>query len=280
MKTIGIIGLGYVGSAVAASYSNQKILVNDIKDPVGSASYETMMSQCSAIFVCVPTDSGLDGACDTSILENVLHTLQGYGGIIIGKCTAPPQVYVRLQDTLQINLAHVPEFLTQARAGYDYINPHKIVVGCEEKLRSKVTEILMLSDINFNKVNIEYCDIACASLFKYFANSMLAVKVVLNNEFAELATKLGVDWESITRIAFKDSRLGHTHWAVPGPDNQKGFGGSCFPKDTAALVNIAVLHDVELSVLSTALLTNKALRNKKSHELPQDKEVLNPLNEK
>jgi len=259
---IGIIGLGYVGSAVAASYADDKILFNDpVKHPASSVSYETMMKKCRVIFVCVPTPQSEDGTCDSSILESVLHGLEGYDGLVICKCTAPPNLYKQLEKELDLKLVHVPEFLTQARAKYDYVNPHKIVVGCKKKLRDEVADVLMASAVNFDRVNIEYCDIATASFFKYFANNMLAIKVVLNNEFSVLATALGVDWADVTSIASTDSRLGNTHWSVPGPDGQVGFGGACFPKDTEAFATLAKPHNVKLSVLKAAILANKLMRD-------------------
>jgi UDPglucose 6-dehydrogenase len=262
MKHIGIIGFGYVGGAVASSYANERILINDpYKYPDTSISYETLMKKCRAIFVCVPTPQSDDGTCNTSILESVLQGLVGYDGLVICKCTAPPNVYTRLEAESGLKLAHVPEFLTQARAKYDYVNPHKIVVGCKKKLREEVAEVLMASAINFDRVNIEYCDIATASFFKYFANNMLAIKVVLNNEFSVLASAMDVKWEEVARIAATDSRLGNTHWAVPGPDGQAGFGGACFPKDTAAFATMAKPYNIPLSVLDAAIQANKLMRD-------------------
>ena len=259
---IGIIGLGFVGKAVANSYANDNVLYNDpIVHPASSVSYATMMKKCRAIFVCVPTPESEDGTCNISIMTSVLNGLKGYDGLVICKCTAPPDVYKQLEHDLDLKLVHVPEFLTQARANDDYINPHKIVVGCKKKLREEVADVLMASAVNFDRVNIEYCDIATASFFKYFANNMLAIKVVLNNEFSVLATALDVKWDEVARIASTDSRLGNTHWAVPGPDGQVGFGGACFPKDTEAFARLAVPHNVKLSVLNAAILANKLMRD-------------------
>ena len=259
---IGIIGLGFVGKAVANSYANDNVLYNDpIVHPASSVSYATMMKKCRVIFVCVPTPQSEDGTCDSSILESVLHGLKGYDGLVICKCTAPPNLYKQLEKESDLKLVHVPEFLTQARANDDYINPHKIVVGCKKKLREEVADVIMASAVNFDRDNIEYCDIATASFFKYFANNMLAIKVVLNNEFSVLAGVMGVKWEDIASIASTDSRLGDTHWSVPGPDGQVGFGGACFPKDTEAFAKLAKPHNVKLSVLNAAILANKLMRD-------------------
>ena len=192
--SIGIVGLGYVGTAVASSYPNHEILINDPKHPKLSIDVKVLKFRCSAIFVCVPTPSMPSGECDTSILESVIESLNGYKGIVICKSTAPPLSYKKLERKYDLKLAHVQEFLTQSRAVYDYLNPHKILVGCKKKLRKSVTEILTRSAINFEKVKIEYCSIAEASFFKYMANNLLAIKVVVNNEFYDLASSMGLDW--------------------------------------------------------------------------------------
>lgn len=257
--TIGIIGHGYVGSAVANSYVDETVLINDPK-MVDSVSVEDLMSACRAIFVCVPTPTDSSGACDVSILVSVLQHLQGYDGVVISKSTAPPMTYRRLERTLDIRLAHVPEFLTQARAKFDYLNPHKIVVGCERYLQPIVADVLMCSAINFDRLQIEYCDIAAASFFKYMTNNMLAAKVILNNELCQLAQSMGLDWTSISKLGRTDHRLGTSHWAVPGPDGQLGFGGACFPKDTEAFQHIASEQGVDLPLLKSVIEINRHYR--------------------
>jgi UDPglucose 6-dehydrogenase len=258
---VGIIGYGYVGSAVAASYPDDKILINDPRYRLKSKSIKKLKEKCQAIFVCVPTPQSDTGECDTSILEGVMAKLEGYEGIVIAKSTASPQVYADLEQNYDLKLAHVPEFLTQARAKFDYVNPHKIVVGCREEIRQQVADVIMTSAVNFERVNIEYCTIQEASFFKYLANTQLAIKVVVNNEYSQLAEHLGVNWDSVVNIARTDYRLGATHWAVPGPDGQRGFGGACFPKDTAALSYIAEQHDVVVDILDTAIAKNKTYRD-------------------
>ena len=255
---IGIIGYGYVGSAVAASYPNGEILINDPQHP--SSTVDELKEQCRAIFVCVPTPQSDSGECDTSILESVITNLDGYKGVVIAKSTASPGVYADLESKHNIKLSHVPEFLTQARAKFDYVNPHKIVVGCREEIRQQVADVLMNSAVNFDRVDIEYCSIQEASFFKYLANTQLAIKVIVNNEYADLARQLGVKWERVVDIARTDYRLGATHWAVPGPDGARGFGGACFPKDTAALAHIAKENGVVLNVLTAAIDKNKTYR--------------------
>jgi UDPglucose 6-dehydrogenase len=257
---VGIIGYGYVGSAVAASYPDDKIMINDPKYKLKSKSIKKLKEKCQAIFVCVPTPQSDTGECDTTILESIITKLSGYEGIVIAKSTASPEVYADLESRYNLKLAHVPEFLTQARAKFDYVNPHKIVVGCREEIRQQVADVIMTSAVNFERVDIEYCTIQEASFFKYLANTQLAIKVVVNNEYADLAKRLGVKWERVVDIARTDYRLGATHWAVPGPDGARGFGGACFPKDTAAMAHIAKENGVVLDVLTTAIDKNKTYR--------------------
>jgi UDPglucose 6-dehydrogenase len=254
---IGIIGHGYVGSAVAASYPGTTILINDPKLGFDSVEVDYLKDQCRAIFVCVPTPQSCTGECDTTILERVLKSLHGYRGMVIAKSTASPLTYKKLEQESGLNLAHVPEFLTQARAKFDYVNPHKIVVGCKQELCNEVTDILMSSAVNFDRVKIEHCTIEEASYFKYMANCMLAMKVIVNNELYDLANKLELDWDRLSDIAKTDSRLGNTHWAVPGSDGERGYGGACFPKDTVALKSIADAVGIKLSMLEQAIEQNK-----------------------
>lgn len=257
---IGIIGFGYVGSAVAASYPHDKILVNDPKYSKKSVDLTQIKNSCSAIFICVPTPSSSAGQCDTSILKSVIAQLAGFAGVVISKSTAPPQVYTELEKSSKLKLAHVPEFLTQSRAKFDYVNPHKILVGCKKKLREEVSDVLMNSEINFDRVQIEYCGIAEASFFKYMANTMLATKVAMCNEFYDLCGSMELDWDRITDVARTDHRLGSTHWAVPGPDGRRGFGGACFPKDTQAVQHMALENSIETHLLDTVISTNQKRR--------------------
>lgn len=258
---IGIVGYGYVGKAVAHSYSVHEILIHDPAYPDISCPLETMLSACTVLFVCVPTPVGHQGQCDASILQSVMAQLQGFSELIICKSTAPPAVYQSLEQLPGVKLAHVPEFLTQARANQDYLNPHKILVGCAPHLCADVAAVIAASDVNFDWVSIEYCSVIEASFFKYMANSMLAMKVSVCNEFHDLATALGLSWSEITRVAKTDTRLGNTHWAVPGPDGLRGYGGDCFPKDTVAMQSIAQQHNISMPVLQSAIRANGQYRD-------------------
>jgi UDPglucose 6-dehydrogenase len=277
---VGIIGHGFVGKAVAGSFENRtdvKVRIHDPAYPNISVSIDKIKEKCEVIFVCVPTNQGEDGSCNTSILETVLEQLLGYDGIVICKSTAPPLMYRQLEHDLGLKLVHAPEFLTAANANYDYLNPVNVVIGGNHKYWDKAAEYI-LPYINYAPKNVEYCSIAEASMFKYVANTMLAMKVIMNNEYATLCEKMNINWETVAGIAEGDSRLGHTHWRVPGTDGKKGFGGACFPKDTAALLNIAEEAGVEMDMLSTATAKNFILRTDLSKPQKTKKSKVEPSN--
>lgn len=258
---IGIIGYGYVGKAVAAAYDPDDILIND---PAldNSVSLTDIKAECGAIFVCVPTPQHTDGSCDASILTCVLEKLRGYTGLVIAKSTALPQIYTELESKYsELKLAHVPEFLTAANAIVDYQFPVKVVIGCRQELRTDVFSAIMTEKITVDMTTVQFCSIAEAAMFKYVANTMLAMKVIINNEYYDICQALGINWDNVAKIAKTDPRLGDTHWAVPGPDGSRGFGGGCFPKDVSALLSLTKFLNTDLSMLEAAVRKNHKLRN-------------------
>jgi UDPglucose 6-dehydrogenase len=257
---IGIIGLGFVGSAIKDSmaYMHQDLVLVDTDPTRASGTYEDLKS-CEGIFVCVPSPQGEDGKCDTTILESVLDQLKDYEGVIISKTTAPPDVYERLGKEY-MNLVHVPEFLTAANAPRDYVNGRFAIVG--GNTRAYMNEALRIIEYSQKKLNrAQFCTLKEASLAKYTINTYLATKVIFMNEMYRLAEKTGAKYNAIADMIQMDLRIGNSHLNVPGPDGSFGFGGMCFPKDTAALLKFAEENDVELSVLKAAVDKNKVLRN-------------------
>jgi UDPglucose 6-dehydrogenase len=261
--TIGIIGLGFVGKAIEDSLEIVAPMV--IIDPAKgyNRTYDDI-KQCSGIFICVPSPQGDDGSCDTSILESVLAELKkvDYTGVIISKCTAPPDVYTRLNE-MYPNLVHSPEFLTAANALIDYISGRFSIIGGKIPAYIREAErIIKLSQPVLEK--IEHCSIGEAALAKYTINSFLATKVVFMNEMYEIAKAAGLDYTNISKLVSLDARIGQSHLKVPGPDGSLGFGGMCFPKDTAALLKYAENNGVNLNVLNAVVKKNTLLRLQES----------------
>jgi nucleotide sugar dehydrogenase len=257
LPKIGIVGLGFVGQAIRESISGYNVVTVDSDASKGSDKFEDLFA-CEGIFICVPSPQSEDGTCDTSILENVLEKLQGYTGVIISKCTAPPDAYKRLND-LYPNLVHVPEFLTAARAKLDYIGGKFAFIGGNVRAYQHEAErIIRITQHSLNKVI--YCTIGEAALAKYTINSFLATKVTFMNEIYMLAQNLGLDYEKVAEMVVCDDRIGNSHMQVPGPEGLFGFGGMCFPKDTSALIKFAEQAGVHVNVVDAAVKKNTLLR--------------------
>ena len=259
LNKIGIIGLGFVGGAVASSFSLSvtDVVIVDTEPAKCFGTYEDLMS-CEGIFVCVPSPSLEDGRCDTSILESVLEKLKGYEGVIISKTTAPASKYEEL-NKLYPNLVHNPEFLTAANANEDYLNQEFAIIG--GKIKAYVTEAERIIRLSLPSLQVvHHCSIGEASLAKYAINCFLATKVVFMNEIQQLTTAAGLDYNRIAGMITHDPRIGRSHMRVPGPDGSYGFGGACFPKDTAALLKYAEGLGINLNTLDAAVKKNTLLR--------------------
>lgn len=259
---VGIIGLGFVGGAINSAFEwqlpNRLVLVDPAK---GYTDRIEDCADCTGVFICVPSPMKDDGSCDTRILESVLAQLKSidYNGVIISKCTAPPDVYEQL-NVQYPNLIHAPEFLTAANAVYDYANGTFAMIGGRVPAYQREAErIIRISQPNLGE-KVVHCRIGEAALAKYTINSFLATKVIFMNEIYNLAQKMGLQYEAIAAMYTMDPRIGKSHTVVPGPDGAFGFGGACFPKDTAALLKIAERHEVDMMVLDSAVKKNTLLR--------------------
>jgi nucleotide sugar dehydrogenase len=253
---IGIIGSGFVGGAVVYAHRNQELVIRDPKLGEKSASLEEIKT-CDAVYVCVPSPMLEDGHCDDSYIRTVLKELAEYSKVIICKSTIPPGVYASLQEHYP-NIVHAPEFLTAANANLDYVNATWMLVGGTEQYVDEAIEVIKLGDIaatHYHKTNI-----TTASLFKYIANSFLATKVTFMNEMYRLASQVNVDWSEIKTIAKNDTRLGNSHWDVPGPDGWFGYGGACFPKDVSAIVEHSIDIGTSLELLNCVKNLNEVHR--------------------
>jgi len=261
LTKLGIVGLGFVGGAIKESMSYADMNLVTIDPAKGYTNTYQDMIDCEGVFVCVPSPQGDDGSCDTSILENVLQNLQsiGYTGVIISKCTAPPDVYEQLNNQYP-NLVHAPEFLTAANANADYVNGKFAIIGGKVRAYVREAERIIRMGQQHLGDNVQYCSIGEASLAKYTINCFMSTKVIFMNEMYNLATKMGLDYNTIANMVKMDKRFGTSHMQVPGPDGSFGFGGACFPKDTLALLKIAEEQSIDMSVLNAAVKKNTLLR--------------------
>ena len=197
-----------------------------------------------AVFIAVgtPTRRG-DGHADVSFVnaaaEQVAHALTGYA-VIVTKSTVPVGTGRRIAEImraarpdLEFDVASNPEFLREGSAIGDFMRPDRVVIGTESERAREVLRRLY-RPLYLIEAPILFTGIETAELTKYAANSFLAMKITFINEMADLCEKVGADVHDVARGIGLDGRIGRK-FLHPGP----GFGGSCFPKDTLALVRIA-----------------------------------------
>lgn len=259
---IGIIGLGFVGTAIRDAYDMalvNLVLIDSDPRKLCGGTYDDL-KDAEAVFICVPSPMGPGGQCDVSILESVLKNIKtvGYQNLIISKVTAVPSEYERLQAEYP-NLIHIPEFLTAANAYSEYVGETDAIIGGKiTAFQREAQRIITIAQPQLK--NVAFCSIGEAALAKYIINTFLATKVVFMNEMYQLAQSCGYDWRKMRLLIDIDERIGKSHTRVPGPDGTFGFGGMCFPKDVAALLHFAKEQNVPMNVLDMAAKRNTLLR--------------------
>jgi nucleotide sugar dehydrogenase len=267
-ETIGIIGQGFVGSAVREGMKNHFDVKCFDKDPnkfsnVGSI-FE-VVENTNIAFLCVPTPMRRSGECDLGILCSALNeisecvkALHKNDYIVVIKSTIPPGTTERLNKIYGfLDIVFNPEFLTEANAVNDYMNQNRIIVGGDRPASSTVKRIFSKA---FPKVPIIKTSSTIAETIKYVTNTFLAMKVSYANEIYQLCQALNIDYDKVIEYARYDDRLGNSHWSVPGPDGDFGFGGHCFPKDIAALQFLAKHLNVDTTMLTAAINKNEQVR--------------------
>ena len=270
---IGIVGRGFVGGAM---YDNFKQCFDvaswDLDESKRTLnSFESFVDWSDIIFVCVPTPMKEDGECDTSIVESVVGKIAKLDRrkYVVIKSTVTPGTTERLAQSHNMVIGFNPEFLTEANAYGDFRYQPLIILGADDTgLGTVMAQIYY--EFNSKVDNVAHVISRTtkeAEIFKYLANCFLATKVIFANEFKTLCDKVGVDYGRIAEVAVLDKRLGHTHWRVPGPDGRYGFGGSCFPKDTAALLRYADEVGSTLWLLTEATYINDEVRGENFHKL-------------
>ena len=269
---IGIVGQGYVGTAVRAVFQKHyDVRTFDINTELSTCdTLQELVTKSDVIFVCVPTPMNKDGSCNTDIVEDVISDIndliqinelnhyESSDKIVVIKSTVPPGTTDRLnKENDNVTVIFNPEFLTEANFIEDFKNQDRIIIG---GTRPATTKVRQLYSVAFPDTPIVKTGSTTAEMVKYMTNSFLATKVSFANEMKMISDKLGVDYDKVVEYATYDERLGKSHWSVPGPDGHYGFGGSCFPKDINALIKVAEKMDIPVNVLSSAWDTNLNVR--------------------
>ena len=238
---------------------------------------EDLDRECDILFFCLPTPLNHDGTCYTKILEDA-----------IARCSNP---YKIIRSTVPVGFSakhgcyFMPEFLTEARWENDFRSTREWVVGIptgasatitatntessvssaaaitniqRDEFKRRMTKLINRSHKNgsIDSPTIVFCDASEAEMLKLMKNCFLSAKVGLMNEFYDFARAAKVDYNTLIELVKKDARMGTSHYQVPGPDGRRGFGGTCFPKDTHSLYCQMTGHGVVPYIFPAVLSRN------------------------
>ena len=268
INTIGIIGQGFVGTAVKEGLKDyHNVLAYDI-DPSKSmaVSLEQVVNHSEILFVCLPTPMRPSGECDIRILQDAMFSIDniaalasGKKKIVVVKSTIPPGTTDSLNDSCQnIKVVFSPEFLTEANSFEDFKNQTRIIIGGDGA--KKVKQMFRKP---FPNIPIVITRANTAEMVKYFINCFLSTKVTFANQMYDLCEASGIDYDKVCEYALLDQRIGGSHLAVPGPDGDRGYGGHCFPKDMSAMIYFGKLFDVSFDLFSQVVKSNSTYRKNK-----------------
>jgi len=287
MSTIAVIGTGYVGLTTGAylAHIGHKVVCADlVADKIGrlsqgeipifeagleelvraglaSAQLRFVVGSAAAVggaefvFLCLPTPQGEDGSADLSWVRaeaERLGPLLGPGTIVVNKSTVPVGSTRMVEQALargDVFVVSNPEFLREGSAVHDSLNPDRIVIGADDAAAaSRVARL-------YARIHapVLVTDPASAELIKYASNAFLATKISYINAIANLCEVVGADVKEVVLGMGYDRRIGF-EYLRPGP----GWGGSCFPKDTRALVHIADDAGYDFGLLEGVIEVNVA----------------------
>ncbi len=206
------------------------------------------------VLLCVPTPQASDGSADLSFIESAARTIGPHlapDAVIINKSTVPVGSTDVVADALGRDDVHVvsnPEFLREGHAVSDFLNPERVVVGAEsEEVAFRVAALHMRLS-----APLLVTDPASAELIKYASNAFLALKISYVNAIAAVAEAVDADIDDVVKGLGLDGRIG-AKFLQPGP----GWGGSCLPKDTSALIRIAEDADYDFTLLKDVVSVNR-----------------------
>ncbi|RZQ62155.1 UDP-glucose dehydrogenase family protein [Amycolatopsis suaedae] len=217
------------------------------------------VATADAVFLCVPTPMGAGGSADLRAVEAVTDEIRDTvpsGCALVTKSTVPVGTARRIRALLgraDVPVVSNPEFLREGTAVADFLGPDRIVVGSDDEAAAR-----RVADL-YEQLSapVVVTDAASAELVKYAANCFLAMKLSYVNAVAELCERLGADIEAVTEGMGHDRRIGRS-FLKPGP----GWGGSCLPKDTAAMVRFAEAAGYDFTMLTAAISENLAQRER------------------
>ena len=220
---------------------------------------EDLDRECDLLFFCLPTPLHHDGSCYTRILEDTL-----------ARCSTHP--YKVIRSTVPVGFAakhgcyFMPEFLTEANWEDDFRRTKEWVVGIPtaavattvDEFKTRIQKLIKRSHKNraIDSPTVVFCDTNEAEMLKLMKNCFLSAKVGLMNEFYDFCGATHTDYNNVAGLAKRDARMGTSHFQVPGPDGLRGFGGTCFPKDTHSLYCQMNAHGITPQIYPAILARN------------------------
>jgi len=245
MSTIGIIGYGYVGRAVAYGFHDcdvgqgrkpeHRVLYYDkYKESDG---LEKVLDEGEIIFICLPTPYHEDelridlSICD-QMIEEIAPRIEGAGKVVTIKSTVVPGTTRRYASTYpDVHFAFNPEFLTESNYLEDFVKSDRIVIGADNDwIGQRLTD---LHRACFPRTPLLRMSTTAAEVVKYQCNVLLATKVAVSNIFFDICQAEGVGYDDVKEAVGMDARIGPSHMMVT---TERGFGGKCFPKDLGAII--------------------------------------------
>ena len=249
--TIGIVGCGFVGQAMLRLFGECPVY-----DPAKGQADREAINRCRFAFVCVPTPTGPHGECDVSLVEETVRWVES--DLIVIRSTVAPGTTDRLHRETGKRLVFQPEYIgeTVAHPLLDHQAQGFSVLG------GTIEDTSALADLYkrlFHAGHRFYFTTAlCAELAKYMENAFYATKVTFCNEFFDIAQTLGVDYNELREVWLADPRISRDHTFVY-PDD-RGFGGKCLPKDTAAIIAACEQEGFTPPLLRAVMAANAAYR--------------------
>ena len=269
IDSIGIVGYGFVGSAIGAFSSIKEVNIYDInKKDHNSRTAKFNAYNSSVIFISVPTNP-LDGRLDTSIVEACLKDYKRLNErphtTLVIKSTLPVGFCDEMATNLELsNLVFNPEFLTQRTAHEDFIGQKEVYLAGAplhtailKKLYQEFFDHCGHKDVQF----FETPFYSYVELLKLVRNSFYALKVSFCNNIYNLCGILKVDYNIFRTYFTHGEWVEEQHTQVPGPDGKCGYGGACLPKDTLELLNFARHHNINFKMLEEAIYFNQTQRH-------------------
>jgi len=262
---VSVIGLGFVGSAMFESFKQKKVKqLNGYDKFKKIGSLESCLDSDIA-FLALPTPyrESVSEYDKSAIFETLsFFSLNGFKGLVVLKSTVEPETTANFsKEFTNLSIVHNPEFLTERTAFEDFDNQSHVVLGagpsCEEY---QLNYAIDFYSKYYPNAKLSVCSSTESESMKIFANSFYSVKVQFFNEVYLLCSAMGCDYETVKDLMLANDWINPMHTQVPGPDGMLSYGGSCFPKDTNALLKYMKKHATPSRVLEATILERNEMR--------------------